>query len=286
MQPINSNKNIAVLSNQLAGAGRSVLVTETLETALRKRGVACKIFYNDWPEHFYGFSDVFIVGGDGTLNYFINKYQGIQLPLAIFKGGTGNDFLWLLYGKLSPEEQLDVVLNANPRHIDIGKINNRLFINGVGIGFEGAVAKALTGKKKMPGKTSFLLAILKKIFTYRSCRYTITTGGKVIKGKKLLVDISNGRRAGGGFHIAPEAKADDGFFDLVIAEDLTPFQRLLYLPVIEKGKHLKLSFIRHITTQQVIIDCEKLMSCHLDGEYFEDSRLIIEMLPGALCFKY
>ena len=279
-------KNIALVCNNLAGAGRAVTLTEAIAQGLTAKNITHTILREAWPDHFSDFTDIFIVGGDGTLNYFINRYPGIKLPLVIFKGGTGNDFHWLLYGNKTMGEQLETALVEVAKPIDIGKCNDRYFINGVGIGFEGQVAKALTGKKKRPGKASFLITILKKIVTYRSKNYSIKSAERNLSGKKLLVDIANGRRAGGGFHIAPKAKADDGLFDIVIADALSPFERLRYLPVIEKGKHLYLSFIHHFRTTNICIECDQLIQYHLDGEYNEARKIEIEIFPAALRFRF
>jgi YegS/Rv2252/BmrU family lipid kinase len=285
MQATNE-KNIAIVSNTLAGAGRAVMLAETIAKKLTSKNIVHTIFKEAWPDHFENFTDIFIVGGDGTLNYFINQYPGIKLPLVIFKGGTGNDFHWLLYGHKTLEEQLETALSEDPKPIDLGKCNGLYFINGAGIGFEGEIANALTGKKKQPGKTSFLITILKKIVTYRSKIYFLKSGEHKSAGKKLLVDISNGQRAGGGFHIAPQAEADDGLFDVVIVDALSPLQRLRYLPVIEKGKHLHLSFIHHFRTERITIESNELIQYHLDGEYDEAQKLEIEISPGALNFRF
>lgn len=284
--PMTTEKNIAIVCNQLAGVGKAVILAEKIAGAISQKQIPYSLFKEKWPDDFDGFTDVWIAGGDGTLNYFINHYPEIKLPLVIFNGGTGNDFHWLLYGNKTFEEQLQTALHENPKPIDIGKCNDRYFINGVGTGFEGEVAKALTGKKKLLGKTSFLITILKKIFSFRSKNYSIKSAEQNLSGKKLLIDVSNGCRAGGGFHIAPEAKANDGLFDVVIADALTPFQRLRYLPVIEKGKHLQLSFITHFHTKQINIGSDSVIQYHLDGEYYEDKGLEIEMLAGHLLFRY
>ena len=285
MEPA-EEKNIAILCNALAGAGSAVPMAKKIADALLVADIHYTIFNETWPKQFDGFSDIFIVGGDGTLNYFINHYPVIHLPLVLFKGGTGNDFHWLLYSDQTLEEQLQIALNAKPKPIDIGKCNERYFINGLGIGFEGAVVKDLSGKKKRPGKASFFISILKNIFTCRSKYYTIESAERSLHGKMFLVDISNGRRAGGGFHIAPEAKADDGLLDVVIADALHPIQRLFYLPVIEKGKHLHLPFIHHYHTKRITITCAELVPYHMDGEYGEAKDFDIEILPGALNFRY
>ncbi len=286
MPETTAEKNIAVLCNELAGAGRSVGVAAAITLLLMKKGIPHVLFTQNWPPAFDAFTDIFLVGGDGTLNYFINQYPGTCLPLVIFNGGTGNDFHWLLYGAITPEAQLEKVLGAAARPVDKGECNGRYFINGVGAGFEGEVAKALTARKKLPGKSSYLVTILQKIFSYRSQEYRIRAGNQVITGKKLLVDISNGRRAGGGFHVAPAARADDGYLDLVIAGAMGPLKRLYYLPVIEKGRHLSLSFIQHQVVKNATIESDKRIQYHLDGEYGEADKLDIRVHKAALLFRY
>lgn len=280
-------KNIAIICNLLAGAGRAVILADKIVEKLSNKQIPHSFFKENWPAGFNDFTDVWIVGGDGTLNYFVNHYPDIKLPLVIFNGGTGNDFHWLLYGKMSFEEQLLLALSAEPRPIDLGQCNDKFFINGVGVGFEGEVARSLTGKKKKAGKASFMAMILKKIFSYRSITYRIMADDKPFAAKKyLMVDISNGSRAGGGFHIAPQARADDGLFDIVLVDTLHPLQRLRWLPVIEKGKHLGLSFIHHSRAKKIIIESNSGIQSHLDGEYYSIDKLEVEILPGKLLFRY
>ncbi|MFI5133686.1 MAG: diacylglycerol/lipid kinase family protein [Chitinophagales bacterium] len=281
-----TEKNIAIVSNALAGAGRSITLAEKISAKLSNKQILHSLFKNDWPADFNNFTDVWIVGGDGTLNYFINQYPRIKLPLVIFNGGTGNDVHWLLYGEKNFEEQLAIALTAFPKPIDAGRCNERLFINGVGIGFEGAVAESLAEKKKKPGKTSFLIAILKKIFFYRSKNYTVQSAEIKRQGKHLMISITNGRRAGGGFHIAPVASANDGLLDVIMVKAISPFMRLRYLPVIEKGKHLHLSFIHHFQTKKIIVESDQLIQSHLDGEVYLNNKMEIEILPGQFLFRY
>lgn len=282
-------QNIAIVCNSLAGAGRAISLAEKISSELSNKKIPYSLFKENWPSDFNSFTDVWIVGGDGTLNYFINQYPDIKLPLVIFNGGTGNDVHWMLYGKMDFEEQLKIALTATPKSIDAGKCNERLFINGVGIGFEGAVAESVTGKKKKPGKTSFMIAILKKIFLYRSKKYKISSEGMPSASgglSYLMVSITNGRRAGGGFHIAPVASVDDGLLDVVLIKAISPLKRLRWLPVIEKGKHLNLSFIKHFTTKKIIIESEQPVQSHLDGEVYKNKKLDIEILPGRFLFRY
>jgi YegS/Rv2252/BmrU family lipid kinase len=279
-------KHIAIACNPLAGTGRAVELAEKIATALREKKLRFTLFDQSWPVDFTGFTDVFIVGGDGTLNYFINHYPDTKLPLTVFNGGTGNDVHWYLYGNKTLEEQIETALTAAAKPVDAGRCNDRLFINGAGIGFEGEVAKSLTGKKKLPGKTSFLITILKKIFSYRSAWYRMKSDGADLSGRKLMIDVSNGSRAGGGFHVAPESKIDDGLFDVIVIEPMNPLQRLSRLPVIEKGKHLHLPFVKHFRAGEITIESDVSIQSHLDGEYYTAKRMEIEILPGKFLFRY
>ena len=201
----------------------------------------------------------------------------------MFNGGTGNDVHAVLYKSKSFEEQLEIALTATPKLIDAGRCNEKYFMNGVGIGFEGAVAKSLTGKKKTKtGKAAFMGTIFRKVFFYSSKKYKTISDEYKVESQSLLISVMNGHRAGGGFHIAPSSAIDDGLLDVVMVDKLHPFRRLRWLPVIEKGKHLELSFIKYFRTKKLVITSEQPMDTHLDGEYYSAKRLEIEMLPGKI----
>lgn len=278
-------KRILILKNPLAGVGRSVVLAAKLSVILNEKSIAHELS-DQWPDDLSAFTDVWIVGGDGTLNYFVNKYPSLDIPLVIWKGGTGNDFHWLLYGDLSFEAQLEIALNGRTRPYDAGKCNDIYFMNGIGIGFEGAVAYAVQGKKKLPGKTSFMIAVLKKIFSYRSAGYEVKSEKSKVNDKRcLLVSIMNGSRAGGGFHVAPASAADDGLLDVVEVDDLPVLKRLRYLPVIEKGKHLQLPFIHHYKTDKIVLRSDTTVQAHADGEPFSANSFEIEILPKHFLFR-
>lgn len=102
----------------------------------------------------------------------------------------------------------------------------------------------------------------------------------------MIIDVANGQRAGGGFHIAPLSAIDDGWLDVVLVNKLHPLLRLRYLPVIEKGKHLGFNFIKHYKTRSILITSEEVMLAHLDGEVYSGKKFEIGILPGQLLVKY
>jgi diacylglycerol kinase (ATP) len=283
---VNSPKIVAILVNPVAGKGKAMALAEKISLALTGKGIHFSEFKSDWPKTLEGFSDAWIVGGDGTLNFFLNCYPNIQLPLVIFKGGTGNDFAWKLYGDIDFEKQLTIALSTESKMVDGGTCNGKYFINGIGIGFDGEVLRSMNAIRLFGGHLGYLLAVVKNIFSFREKQYHIHSESIDIKGKFLLVLLNNSSRTGGGFHVSPSAEINDGQLDLVLAAPLKLLKRLRYLPVIEKGKHLSLPFIQHHRFQQLTITCSEEIPAHIDGELVKATQFEISILKARYLFRY
>jgi YegS/Rv2252/BmrU family lipid kinase len=277
-------KNIALVCNPTRENEKALRVANSIEILLSGMDIRHKIFSLAWPEAFSDFSEAWVVGGDGTVNWFINQYPNIQIPLSVFAGGTGNDFHWMLYGDLSLEKQVDRVLEGKPQLIDAGICNGKLFLNGVGIGFDGAVAKDLLGRKKLAGKASYLLSILKHIIGYREKPCMLQMPHKTISQDCFMISVANGQRYGGGFKVAPRASVTDALLDVNMVGKVSLLKRIRYLPVIEKGKHLQLPFIQYEQVPSIAISSKEILYAHIDGELEIDSRFDIEILPKHFSF--
>ena len=275
-------RNIALLTNPLLP--KAAAAAESIIAFLNEKNFEFTLFSTNWPKAWTDFTEAWIVGGDGTLNYFINHYPQFNLPIALFKGGTGNDFHWLLYGTISIEQQVEAVLNAKPKPVDAGLCNNRLFINGVGIGFDGKVVSDLAGKKKK--QASYLFTILKNIFRYKSFLCVVNTEDFHWGKKCFMISIANGKRYGGGFRVSPYSLVNDGLLDTNIVGKIHPLFRLRYLPVIKRGEHLNLPFITYVKSSMVIVKTLQQIPAHVDGEAFSATEFNIECLPGRFFFLY
>ncbi len=277
-------QNIAVVVNPLHQ--KASAVGNEIASILQRKNIEHTVFTTRWPNNWFGFTQVWIAGGDGTLNYFINHYPQFNLPIAIFKGGTGNDFQWMLYGDASVEEEVEIVLHATPKPVDAGCCNNHLFLNGVGIGFDGKVVQDLLGKKKWNEQFSYYSVVLRNIFFFKEFLCTVTNHGFNWGKKCLMISVANGRRYGGGFTVNPEGLINDKLLDIYIIGHVTPLLRFRYLPLIEKGQHIKLPFVTYVKTGSVHIKAAGIVPAHVDGEYFDASEFVIECLPSRFSFLY
>ncbi len=283
--PSAAQRIIALVCNPKAGKGKGLLLLNKIVSVLRSGGFTFTAYSSVWPPHFIEFTEVWIIGGDGTLNFFINRYPEISLPMALFKGGSGNDFAWKLYGNKSAEDYLEMVIKGNIMKVDAGLCNGKYFINGVGIGFDGEVVRSMGVKKFFSaGHLAYLAVVLKKIFFYREKKMSFVTGSHAWTEKIFMVSIANGSRYGGGFLVAPQAKIIDGELDIILIRPIALLKRLFYLPKVEKGKHLNLYFVKFLREKKIRVSSPAPLAAHLDGELMECDKFNIEILPGKFSF--
>jgi YegS/Rv2252/BmrU family lipid kinase len=279
-------RRIAVLVNKAAGKGKAKSIAEKVAGRLRYSDIPMELYCSQWPTSLNQFTDVFLIGGDGTLNYFINRYSECQLPVSLFAAGSGNDFSWKLNGKQKWEDCFDTAWNGKVILVDAGICNNRYFINGVGIGFDGQVVKTM-GRKRFisAGHFAYLFTVLKEILFYKSIPVKVSTDAFQYCSDIFMISVANGSRYGGGFMVAPEASINDGLLDIVTVNRLSVAARLKYLPAIEKGKHMHLSFMKSDTCTHVRIESNCLIPAHLDGEPIEAAAFDIRILSGHFRFR-
>ena len=280
-------ESVAILTNTLSGKHKGAKTAQWLHEQLNKLGIRNTIYSNHWPsnEILNTYSDCWIIGGDGTINYFINNYPNCQLPIVLFNGGTGNDFAWKLYGGLSNESLFKTIFERTPQYIDAGKVNDKLYINCLGIGFDGEIVASMKTIRFIGGHVGYLLAVIYKILFFKESFLKIQTADQQIEGYFLLALFVNSSMAGGGFFIAPTAQINDGYLDMVLASKMPVWKRLWYLPIIKKGKHLHYPFITHQLGKTFSIESEKPLPIQLDGELFYANKLEISNLSNQFLFR-
>ncbi len=239
------------------------------------------------PATLEGYTDLIIMGGDGTLNYTINHFKHIDIPIGMIRCGTGNDFTELLFGTKTMEHHFATAVSGTPKPVDAGICNQRLFLNGVGIGFDGWVVKKLLAKKLFTGKAAYYSTVISLLLFYREQRVTVTTPKGAHAFSLFMLSAANGKTYGGGFKVAPKASHTDGLLDIISVKKISLFTRLRYLPVIENGKHLDrpLSFLDYEQAGELTIHSDQLLQAHLDGEYMVANSFEIKILPGKYLIR-
>lgn len=245
-----------------------------------QNSITLTLFFQDWPAQLAGFDQVWVLGGDGTYNYFANAYSDCQIPIAFFKGGTGNDFYWKLYGDISKEQHLEVILGAHIQSVDAGTCNEQLFLNGVGMGLEGEVLESMNTIRAIGGLIGYFLAAIPQLFLFKSFHVRMNLDHEWIEKQVFLCMVFNSSRAGGGFHFVPNASIWDNQLDVLLCEPLSIFKRIWYLPKIQKGKHEGISFLRFEKAKQISIFADRKLKAQIDGELIISDQFEFRILAN------
>jgi diacylglycerol kinase family enzyme len=254
------------------------------KVAEKRPSWSIQLFDLQWPSDLQNFDEIWILGGDGTFNYFVNKYPDCSIPIGLFEGGTGNDFYWKIFGKISREEHLDHILNGNIASYDAGQVNEMIFLNGVGIGIEGDVLKSMKAIRFIGGALGYYLAAIPQLFKFKSYIISFERAGKILSKKVFLCMVFNSSRAGGGFHFFPMASIQDGALNMMLCNPIAIIKRLFYMPLIQKGKHVNYPFLEFSTIQSTRIHCNRVLISQVDGEILESYIFDFKILPAK--FKY
>ncbi len=267
---------VLIVINPAAGKKKPGGKLLAIEKALKEKGIGYRHFYTETEGEFRlrneiiskpGVTDIFILGGDGTLNYTVNEIKGEKIPLSILSSGTGNDSVKSLHGVTDFHSQLEIALHGRIKTFDLGKCNEQLFVNGVGIGFDGEVVNYMVKKGQKSGNSfTYFLTVLKIIAGYKEKTVRFEIDGIPFEKKLFLMTVSNGSTFGGNFLINPFAKTDDGLLDICLIKEISVLQRFMHLPKMKKGDHVKLDFTEFHTCKEVHFHAHDEISAHLDGE--------------------
>jgi YegS/Rv2252/BmrU family lipid kinase len=237
------------------------------------------------------------IGGDGTLNEVINGLviEGIADPtvkLGIIAGGTGSDSVRTLGIPHDYRAACHRVLRGKPDCIDLGLITcvsegrevQRYFLNVAGLGFDGEVAeRANRSSKALGGTIPFLSSLFVKLLTYRNKTVEITLDGQqYLQQKANSVIVCNGRYAGGGMHIGPNAALDDGLFDVIIIGDTGKLEIIANVPRIYRGTHLSHPKVDEYRARQIQVKAQEPMLLQADGELIGEAPATFQIIPQAL----
>ncbi|MFD1315435.1 diacylglycerol/lipid kinase family protein [Namhaeicola litoreus] len=288
-------RDILVVINPKAGKSSYAKKLQYLEAKLREAKLDFQCFYTEYEgeKKLTDFllsntvvSEIIVLGGDGTLNYVVNEMQLNPIPISILSMGTGNDSVKSLHGELNFKKQVEIAIHGKIEKFDLGICNGRAFVNGVGIGFDGEVVRQMEEKKsKKGGRLDYLYTVLRIVAGYKEKRISFSLDGRILERKVLLMTISNGSTFGGGFVINPFAKANDGFLDVCILNEIPSAMRFWHLPKLKFGTHHKLKSAEFYKIKKVRINPSNELFAHLDGEAIGHPPFDISIVEEGLLLR-
>ena len=248
---------------------------------------------------------VIAVGGDGTLSEVIRGYLdqngraiNSRATVGLLPSGTGSDFSRSLpaaegerIATMLTEKSTRMVDAALACYINLqGEPESRCYINLASFGLGGEVVGFVNDwRSKFPnwvgGRTRFVIGALRALANYRMKQTEVVldeTRGIIIKSN--LIVVANGKFAGGGMMLAPQAEIDDGLLDVTLTDGAGRFDVIKELARIGRGGLLKNPKVSQARAKEVKITSEEPMAIDVDGELVGYTPATIKILPGAVRF--
>jgi lipid kinase YegS len=212
-------------------------------------------------------------GGDGTINEVFAAAYVAGLPagcsLGILPLGTANDFAHATGVPVQdPKAALQLAASAAPQWIDVGLLNNRPFVNLVSGGFGSRVTVETDPElKKRLGGLAYVLTGISRFAELSTNAGRFRADGFSWEGRFVAVAIGNGRQAGGGVLLCPDALIDDGLLDLTILPELDHAKRLdVFSRLLREGAAAIRTELVTARSSWIEYEAENELNVNLDGE--------------------
>ncbi len=244
-----------------------------------------------------GYDVVVAMGGDGTVHEVVAGLMQIPAEkrprLGVVPLGSGNDFSYGLGVSENPETALRQIFTGSPRAVDIGIFedehgHSQYWANAVGVGFDAIVTIHTRSMPFLHGYPVYFAAVLKTIlFNHNPFHLSIEMDGRPWDLDSLMIVLCNGKREGGGFHLAPDSEPTDGVMSYLGLQRISRLQMLRTLVHFMRGTQFSLPHIKSGSFKEIRVESDKPLVIHLDGEIFAGFNSRVKsfkasILPAAL----
>lgn len=287
---MNNKKKICFIINPISGVGRQKVIEKLIDEHLDRSLFEYEINYTKAAQHaselaknaaLRNIDIVAAVGGDGSVNETAKGLINSASAMAIIPAGSGNGLARHLNIPLNMKKAMQVINTGKIMPIDSMQMNDEIFVNVAGIGFDAHIGWefAKFGKR---GFSSYIKVIMREFPRYKAQDFKLTIDGSTRIKKAYLISFANGSQWGNNAYIAPAADISDGQMDIAILKDFGFMNALaigyrLFKKTLDRSPHLEV-----IKTKEVIVKQSGTIA-HIDGEPIEiGNELRIKVNPLSL----
>ncbi len=277
-----------------AAHGSAEECKEQILTALRAQGIEPEVWYTSEDDYGDGLARraaadgvdlVIAAGGDGTLHAVACGLAGTSSALGIIPLGTMNNVARSLKIPEDIEGACAIIGKGATHKIDMGILNNTIFLEVAGIGLEAALFPAAEEIKRtgfwstMHGAVSGFLTLLR----FRPTRFIASFNGRRPRRfHAIQISICNSPFYGARLQFAPHAIMDDGLLDVLIYKNFSKLEYIRHAISISQGKRSLTPKVKRLKITSMDVRTEEPIPLHADGEAQGNTPAHIRVQPGVL----
>ncbi len=281
---------IRLIVNPNAGGGRALARLPAAESALRALGAGFTVEHTRSLDHARALARsaaaedgaVITLGGDGLAGAVAGELRGSRAVLSVLPGGRGNDFLRKLGIPQDVRGACAIALHGRIRAIDVADVDGRAFLGIASAGFDSDVQVIANATRLPLGGHVYVYGVLRAMVSWKPARWEVCVDGKDHAFPGYSVAVANSGIYGGGMHLAPTARLDDGLLDVVLAGDVSKLRYLRVLPKVFRGTHMPAPKLEHLQGRVIRFHADRPFDVYADGDPIAPMPVTIRVQPGVL----
>jgi YegS/Rv2252/BmrU family lipid kinase len=283
------DRDLCLIVNPTAGAGRAAKLLGGVEAELRGRGLRFRVERTTSMEHARECARqaaaageiVAAMGGDGLTGAVAGELRDGAGVLAVLPGGRGNDFARKLGIPADPVAAC-ALLGGAERRIDLAVVDGRTYLGILSAGLD-SDANRLANENRLPlGTAVYAYAALRALAKWKTAHWTVAVDGEQHEFDGYCVAVSNSGVYGSGMFLVPDARLDDGLLDVVLVEAVPKHRYLANLPKVFKGTHLQEPGLRLLRGRSVSFRADRPFTAYADGDPIAELPATVDVVPGTL----
>jgi diacylglycerol kinase (ATP) len=294
-----SERKIIYIVNPISGTSKKEGIKKLVERETAAQGIAFEMIASH-PNGDYDFlkdriikerfTDVVIIGGDGTVNQVTDALRNINVRFGIIPFGSGNGLALGAGIPTKPQQALALIFTGTAKNVDAFLINNQYSCMLSGMGFDAQVAHDFANKPSR-GLMMYTQQSILNYFKANPYQFEVVLDDFSFFTDAFFISIANSNQFGNNFTIAPQAVINDGLLDIVVVQKMNkaklPFAILQQVRGNNKLQQLvedmSQKTILYFQTPSLTIRNIKHAPLHIDGEPKETEEFKIDILEN--CFQ-
>ena len=283
----------AIVINPVSGGGRGAILGREVAGYFDSKSLPHQVITSTTAQNlelsFEEFLDlqgdgcegVIAIGGDGLAHLVMQQVVPRAIPFTVIPAGTGNDFVRALGWSLSSiAKQLDCVTTEQPKRIDLGKVDSEWFGAILSTGFDSVVNEKANRMNWPKGPMKYNAAIAMELPKFKPLHYTIGLDDTVIETEAMLIAVANGSSYGAGMLVCPDARMDDGLFDVMVLHPVSKIEFMKVFPRVFAGTHVSHPAVEIVRSKNVTIESKAV--AYADGERIGQLPIAAECIHDAV----
>jgi YegS/Rv2252/BmrU family lipid kinase len=268
---------IALLGNPSAADGRSLKCLDIVRATLESRGAEYTLATPSGRDAARTAAleagargeTVVAVGGDGTIGLIAGALRDTPGRLAVIPAGRGNDFARVMKIPEDAAEAAALILDGET------------FVCIASLGFDSDANRIANEAKLVKGNLVYLYAALRALIGWKHANFHVVIDGNAHDIRGWSVAVANSKAYGGGMYVAPDAKLDDGEFDVVMGSESSKLTFLRDIRKVFNGSHSKLPYVQTVRGRKVEISSDRAFEIYADGDPIGRTPATVSVSPRS-----